>query len=107
MQIVVRVLDGQESRIHNSVVIEAGVTKAGDNTPDSSTEISGSKRIRNESTGEGAMAARLATKIKHALEVGTHVKPSQVIFLWGNVIFRFYLCNTKPKFGSWDLNTRF
>jgi len=53
------------------------------------------------------MAARLATKIKHALQVGTHVKPSQVIFLWGNGFFRFHPYNTKLKFGSWDLNTRF
>jgi hypothetical protein len=43
---------------------------------DFSTEISGSKRVRPELTGEGAMAARLATKIKHALEVSVHVKYS-------------------------------
>ncbi|KAG0628953.1 hypothetical protein M758_1G065500 [Ceratodon purpureus] len=43
-----------------------GGMKAGDITSDFSTEIS--KRVRAELTGEGAMAARLATKIKHALE---------------------------------------
>lgn len=54
---------------------EAGGTKAGDNTSYFSTEMSGSKRVGTELTGEGAMAARLATRIKHALEVSTFVNP--------------------------------
>ena len=54
---------------------EAGGMKAGENTSDFSIDISGIKR-RTDLIGEGAMAARLATRIKHALEVSTHMKPS-------------------------------
>ena len=58
--------------------------KAGDITSDFSTEIS--KRVRAELTGEGAMAARLATKIKHALEVSTHMKSSVRGICWRLIV---------------------
>lgn len=54
---------------------EAGGTKARDNKSAFSIDICGSKDICNESLGEGAMVAKLATNIKNAIEVSIDVKP--------------------------------
>lgn len=73
-------------------MFEAGGIKAEDNISDLSSETCGRKRIRDDSNGESAIAARLAAKIKHALEVSIHVKSSLVVLLLGKVRFHILMC---------------